>query len=204
MKKITFRQINKWVNAAKKPLDDKALEDFQVQFFGEFRHEYYRFFHHMVAEMKPKVALEIGIDHGHTLAHMAAANADTMVIGIDKRDNCANKMPKYPNAQIYYDNSLGKGTETFIEDMVYKYGKIGIVFQDSSHHYNDSHAEFEIYSKYLDKNAIWCVDDVLDVFHDPNVDPPGKSMVEYFDELPGRKKTYEGLHHGSVIGVSLL
>lgn len=202
MKKITFNTVQKWIKASKKPLKDEVLELFQQDFFGDFRHEYYRFFYHMVAEMKPKIALEIGIDHGHTVAHMAAGNPGTLAIGIDRRGGCAKNIPIFSNARIIYANSLE--CEDAISSIVAKHGQIGIVFQDSSHHYGESKQEFYLYSKFLTKNAIWVCDDVTPDFHDPINDPPGKSMVEYFNELPGRKKTYENLHYGTAMGVSLL
>lgn len=204
MKKVTFNHINKWIRLSQRPLKDKILEGFQAEYFDEFRHHYYRFFYHMVAEMKPKVALEIGIDHGHTVVHMAAGNPETIVIGLDQRKDCAKNAPHYPNAWYIYEDSTLPIAENAIAAIVEEHGEVGVVFQDSSHHYEASHREFEVFSQFLDKNAVWCCDDILDVFHDPLVDPPGKSMVEYFAELPGRKKQYPDLHYGSVIGVCLL
>lgn len=190
----------------RKPLDDQVLEQFQEDFFGEMRHEYYRFFYHMVAELKPRIALEIGIDHGHTLAHMAAANLETTVIGIDRRNQCAKDMPDYPNVRLIYGNSQDKETEYAVRNIIggKNGGEIGIVFQDSSHHYDASHKEFDMYSKFLPKNGIWCCDDITEAFYNPDVDPTNKGMIQYFEELPGRKKLYDNLHYGSTIGVVLL
>lgn len=202
MKKITFNTIQKWIKASQKPLN-KTLETFQEEYFGKDHHQYYRVFYHMIKELKPAVALEIGIDHGHTLAHMAAGNPGTLVVGIDKRENCAQNMPTYPNVRLIYGDSLDIETEYAVRNIVHRHGGIGVIFQDSSHHYEASHREFDIYSKFLTSNGIWCCDDVMDIFHDPLIDPPGKSMATYFDELPGQKKLYPGVHYGSVIGVIL-
>lgn len=204
MNKITFTQINKLVRLSSEPLDNETLEQFHADYFGEFRHYYYHFFYHLVQATKPKIALEIGIDHGHTLAHMAAANPDTLVIGIDKRPGCAANMPSYPNVRLIYDDSLADRTIDEVSKLAGEFGKIGVVFQDSSHYYKASHQEFNIYSRFLDKGAIWCCDDITPSFYNPDNDPPGKGMVQYFDELPGRKKLYGNLHHGSKIGVVLL
>lgn len=206
MNKITFAEIDKLIKHSERPLSNRALEDFQREYFGKFRHKYYRFFYHLAAEMRPKVALEIGIDHGHVMIHMAMGSRETFVVGIDRRPGCADLdlaayAPK--NASVVYKDSLS-GAEGDVEKIVERYGQIGLVFQDSSHHYTESHEEFEIYSQYLAANAIWCCDDVMDIFHDPDYDPPGKSMADYFNELPGEKRLYEGLHYGSVIGVTLL
>lgn len=202
MSKSIFDQIDKCAELSKHPLDNSVLEQFQQKYFADFRHYYYRFFYHLVTKFKPKVAIEIGIQHGHGCVHMAAGNLSTLVVGIDKQIDCARKAPKLPNLRFIYENSLSLGSN--IESIVKQYGDIGLVFQDSSHYYNLSQQEFKIYSKYLDKNAIWACDDITPDFYDPLAEPPSKSMVEYFDELPGEKKKYTDLHHGSVIGITLL
>lgn len=204
MNKITFTQVNKLVRLSSEPLDDETLEQFQADYFGEFRHYYYRFFYHLVKATRPKIALEIGIDHGHTLAHMAAANIYTLTVGIDRRPGCAADMPIYPNVRIIYGDSLAGPTIEQVSRLVDEVGKIGVVFQDSSHHFNASNEEFGVYSQFLDKGAIWCCDDITPAFYNPDVDPLGKGMIQYFDDLPGRKKIYDNLHYGSKIGVIIL
>lgn len=203
MRKIAFQTVNKWAKLAEKPLEDKRLEQFQQDYFSNFRHNYYRFFYHMIAQTKPKIAVELGVDHGHTIVHMAAANKGTLVLGVDKKMQCTDpRHREYANCRIHY--LLSKDTEDLIQDFVRKHGKIGVVFQDSSHHYNDSKIEWDIYSKCLDKNAIWVCDDITPDFHDPNFDPPDKGMIEYWNELPGQKKLYKSLHFGTVMGVILI
>lgn len=204
MDKITFAEIDKLAEQSKRPLSNRLLEDFQREHFGKFCQRYYRFFYYLVAEMRPRIALEIGIDHGHTIVHMATGSRETMVIGLDNREWCADLgiaafAPK--NCLPIYENSL-KAKEK-VEEIVCKYGRIGIVFQDSSHYYDESRQEYDIYSKFLDDNAIWCCDDILPVFYDPKKHPK-KTMTEYFDSLPGEKKLYDDLHYGSVIGITLL
>lgn len=191
---------------AQKPLPNNELEDFQGEYFGDFRHWYYRFFYHIVSELKPAIALEIGTHHGHGVIHMARACPETIAIGVDKIAHCADygRLKYGPsNCRIIYGDSLDEG-KLAVEALVQKYGPIGLVFQDSSHHYYESHKEFNIYSQFLAPGAIWTCDDVMDVFHDPNHDPPGKSMLSYFNELPGDKRLYDKLHHGSVIGITIL
>lgn len=202
----TFVDVDRWRELARQPLPVKALEDFQEDYFGEMRHQYYRFFYHMVKELGPAIALEIGVHHCHCMIHMAYGNRDTLAVGMDFNMIYARPgFDKYApqNAKLLNTDSLSFEAEMAISNLVEIYGKIGVVFQDSSHHYEASHKEFEVYSKYLAPGAIWCCDDIMDVFHDPLIDPPGKSMLTYFHELPGDKKLYPGLHHGSVIGVLL-
>lgn len=188
---------------AQRPLKNKTLEAFQAEYFGKFRHWYYRFFYHLVAEMKPAVALEIGVHHGHGVIHMAYGHHWTIAVGMDILIGAANVGYAPGNCILLGSHSL-YGGEAEIKEIVKKHGPIGVVFQDSSHHYHDSHKEFEIYSQYLEPGAVWCCDDIMDVFHDPQVDPPGKSMLTYFNELPGDKRLYDKLHHGSVIGITIL
>ena len=81
-------------------------------------------------------------------------------------------------------------------------GKIGVVFQDSSHHYAPSCSEWMLYSRFLAENAIWVCDDITPAFQTP--DEP-KGMVDYFQERPGQKKLYpDVLHKGNTVGVILL
>ncbi len=195
MKKITFKTVDKWARLANEPLKNELLENFQQSYFGDFRHKYYRFFYHMVKQTKPLLAVELGIDHGHTIVHMAAANSDTRVIGIDKNMQCGdgNVYRRFLNCEVYYLNSLD--TDDLMSHFVGEYGLIGVVFQDTSHKPDESLAEFEIYNKYLDDNAIWVVDDVIDT---------NEGMGKYFAGLPGRKHLYNNLHHETVMGVALI
>lgn len=193
---------------SRKPLKEKLLETFQAEYFGDFRHWYYRFFYHLVAKTRPAIALEIGIHHGHGVLHMAYGYPGTIAVGIDWQADyyAAENYDKYNPGNcimLNLDSTTDKARSS-IEELVDIYGPIGIVFQDSSHHYLPSRREFEIYSQFLATGAIWCCDDVTPSFHDPQRDPPGKGMVEYFNELPGDKRLYDKLHHGSVIGITIL
>lgn len=118
---------------------------------------------------------------------MAAEQHDGFVIGID-----INKVIRKPSSNYYFieGDSTNISTWNKVLSFCEENGKIGVVFQDSSHHYNASRKEWEMYSQLLDKNAIWVADDISPSFHDPLVDPPGKSMVQYFEELPGEKRLY--------------
>jgi len=144
MKKVDFNDVDKWVNLSTLPLS-KSLENFQQRYYDEFRHRYYRFFYHMIKEMKPYIAVEIGVNHGHGLVHMAAGNSETVAVGIDHRDCIDSCYKQFTNCQVYCVDSLE--SEEIIKNITNKYGRIGVVFQDSSHHYNASHKEFKIYSK---------------------------------------------------------
>lgn len=118
---------------------------------------------------------------------MAAQQYDGMVIGID-----INGFTRKPSENYYFIQGDSTNITTFnkVLKMTQELGPIGIVFQDSSHHYEASKQEWALYSRLLDNNSIWICDDIHPAFHDPLVDPPGKGMVQYFDELPGPKRLY--------------
>ena len=164
---------------------------------------YYRFLHHLVAWRKPQVALEIGVEFGLASIYMAMAaeQYDGWVIGLD-----INKVSrKHSNYYFIQGDSTNITTWNKVFSFCEEYGKIGVVYQDSSHHYKASQMEWNLYSKLLDKNTIWICDDITKDFWDKNVDPPGCGMIKYFDERPGDKRLYpEILHHGSTQGIILL
>jgi predicted O-methyltransferase YrrM len=176
----------------------EQLQEFHLGPNG--KHNYYRFLYQIVMEFQPKMSLEIGIDHALGSAYMceAASNYSGEVIGIDIRD-CL----KYVNSNFIFLHGDSQKAESEFAKIVNK-GDLGLVFQDSSHHYNASCNEWNIYSKYLAEGAIWICDDITPTFYNTDVDPPGKGMIEYFNALPGSKKLYKDvLHYGNTIGVVL-
>lgn len=138
---------------------------------------------------KPKVALEIGVEGGLCSLYMtmAAKEYDGMVIGID-----INDFARKPHDNYYFIKGDSTNQTTFnkVLHITQELGPIGVVFQDSSHHYEASKQEWALYSQLLDKNSIWVCDDISPSFHDPLIDPPGMGMVQYFEGLPGSKRLY--------------
>lgn len=171
---------------------------------------YYKFLYGLVLMREPKIALELGVEWGLASAHMAAAawHYGGHVVGVDRT------IHQISGREIYvtygnYTFMIGETTEQQVLEDIAEFvevvGPIGVVYQDSSHHYAESIAEWEAYAPMLDKGAIWVCDDITPSFHDPKVDPPGKGMVQYFDQLPGTKKLYPDiLHKGNTIGVILI
>jgi hypothetical protein len=78
--------------------------------------------------------------------------------------------------------------------------KLSVVFQDSSHHAEPSRLEWEYYRPMMAPGAVWVCDDVTPAFQ--MRDEP-RSLVDYFEALPGTKLTFPDLHKGNVIGVVL-
>lgn len=166
------------------------------------RRNYYRFLYHLIKWRKPKVALEIGVESGLASVYMTigAKEHDGLVIGIDLND--FNRKPR-ENYYFIQGDSTRITTWNKVLKITQEVGPIGVVYQDSSHHFLSSKEEFRLYSQLLDSNSFWICDDITPSFHDWKVDPPGKGMVQYFDEISiGEKRLYKDiLHWGNTQGV---
>jgi predicted O-methyltransferase YrrM len=148
---------------------------------------------------KSKLCLEIGIQTGMASAYMCAAGSQ--VIGIDI---LVPGMVMPDSFHFIHGDSTDMLTYAKVMELVSRYGKLGLVFQDSSHHYLPSKKEWELYSALLAPNAIWICDDITVAFYNTETDPLGKGMVQYFDELPGEKRLYQDvLHRGNCQGIVL-
>lgn len=164
------------------------------------RRNYYRFLYHLISWRRPAVALEIGVESGLASAYMtrAAAEYGGHVIGIDLNGPGRS----LENYHFIQGNSTSMEVFSQVRDLVNEFGPIGVVFQDSSHHYQASKEEWRLYSQFLDSQAIWICDDITPSFHDPRIDPPGCDMPKYFSELPGDKRLYtDVLHFGNTQGI---
>lgn len=165
---------------------------------------YYRFLYWLVHNYKPAVSIEIGVEYGVASAHMCSAAKEYggQVIGVDIH---THQVPHglndhYGNYTFLITGSIIGETLNVVKTIVEKYGKVGVVYQDSSHHYAESVLEWELYHPFLDENAIWVCDDILPAFFERGVD--AKSMVAYFDERPGTHMLFpQILHKGNTIGV---
>jgi len=196
---------------SKEPLGNPWLDGLteQVKDHVVTRHNYYRFLYHLMRIHRPMVAVELGVEFGLASAHMcvAAAEYGGTVVGIDIHTHgIPNALSQSPSYNYWYFTVASVEAISTMRRVCKHTGHpIGLVFQDSSHHYEESKREFELYSQLLGENAIWVCDDITPAFHDPKVDPPGKGMVQYFEELPGEKYLFpDVLHKGNTIGVALL
>ena len=166
---------------------------------------YCRFLYWLVLNLKPSIAIEIGVEFGLASAHMCSAAKEYggQVIGLDLHwhNVPGDLIPKhYGNYHFLTADSISSEAEKYVSDIAYVYGSIGVVYQDSSHHYAPSVREWDIYSKMLSKDAIWVCDDITPAFFEKGVD--AKSMVAYFDERPGKHIKFPNiLHYGNTIGV---
>lgn len=162
---------------------------------------YYAFMRRLVREANPKgVFLEIGCYQGVVAAYIADAKGyhENIYLGVD-----INPIPFSDKGIVCIQgDSTDPEVRRQIADVAEAFGGIFAVFQDSSHHYDASVKEWEMYSPLVRPGGIWLSDDVTESFYRPGLD--AKSMAGYFSDLPGDKRVYDDLHVGSKIGIVLL
>lgn len=209
---LAFKDIDNLVAQSANPeaVQDDWLDAYVAQFMGHVsvRLNYYRFLYLLVERAKPDVAMEIGVEYGCASAHMALAAYQYRghVVGIDPNIHHAPAVNIPTRVGGVYRFIQGRSTDprAFAEVVreVERYGMIGVVFQDSSHHYAESVDEWNAYKDLLVPGAIWVCDDITPAFFEPGVDE--KSMVAYWQELPGQKRLYpDVLHQGNTMGVMI-
>ena len=197
-----WTQIENLIQLSQNPIDDLELERIPG---NPERRNYYRFLYHLARWRMPYTVLEIGVESGFASAYLSVATVGYggHVIGIDHEDK--RSVPIQGNYHFIPADSTDMRTWIKVGAMVQDYGKIGIVYQDSSHHYEASLKEWNLYSGLMDYNAIWICDDITPAFFDPKIDPPGMGMVQYFEQLPGEKRLYKDmLHFGNTQGIVLV
>jgi cephalosporin hydroxylase len=201
--------IDRLVAMSYAPINDWWLDQEiwpRVSTFASARIRYYRFLYHLVRVLKPEVCIELGVEYGGASAHMARAAQvyGGIVIGVDhnKHELPDRVIPRMCENYVYEVNdTLSAWGLLNTWDGVR--GHVGLVFQDSSHHYAPSVEEFELYSQFLAPGAVWVCDDITKDFFEEGVDE--FDMVKYFDDLPGEHiKIPDVLHIGNTIGVILL
>lgn len=192
---ITWGKIEKLIELSKKPLSP-YLERVQIV-FNTRPEPYYRFLYLLAKELNCN-CLEIGVHYG-VGSQMMARGTNGLVVGVDKLET--NRAIRLTTLENNFKYIVGDSLEVFDTVNELTNGKIGLVYQDSSHHYLPSLKEYELYSEIC--NGVWICDDITPAFYNTDVDPIGKGMVQYFDELPGDKRLFENLHIGSIQGMIL-
>lgn len=151
---------------------------------------YYRFLRLLTKELKPKVAVELGVSGGGGSLYMAWGNARTKVIGIDIVEDHKERTDyikaKFPNFQLLIGDSIELARSVYE-----KHGKIDLLFIDTDHTYERTIAEFEAWKPFLSNKAIVCFDDLKR--HQTGAE---KSMQDAWDMIPGFKARYDHLHDG--------
>ena len=163
---------------------------------GEGPQAYYKLLQQLaIREEKPGVILEIGAYQG-TAAAVVLSEKDKhghVHVALDLNDITF----KDERLHVVVGDSTTPKVYAKVKELADKFGGIFLVFHDSSHHYYPSKVEWEMYNNLLRPGGLWLCDDITPAFRIPE-EPAG--MVEFFYELPGRKRLYFGLHEGGCIG----
>lgn len=186
---MNWNQIEALMDAAKQVTPPSHLSRLQIASNGR-PDPYYNFMALLAQCYDIGAFLEIGCYLGGASAHISSIT-DKKSIAIDKKPIW---LP-YDSFKFYHGLSSDYDAVEFVKKE--SGGKLFAVFQDSSHFYEDSKTEWGLYSPFVVPGGLWICDDITPAFKDDK----GKTMVEYFEELPGDKRLYENLHIGSTIGI---
>ena len=145
---------------------------------------YYRFLYLLMHKVHPRIVVECGVYQGSATEHMAIADTNANIIGIDN-----NPMPRV--ADVVYRNQNVYMLRGDTVESAYKVtrllsdwkARIGILFLDSTHDGNTPTREYLAYSQMLSDEAIVVCDDILF--------PP---MIGFWNWLPGDKIELHELH----------
>jgi SAM-dependent methyltransferase len=200
---ITLREIDALAGLPR-PEDPRLDELHRQDKLGE-RRRYQAFFYHLVRLRKPQVCLEIGCGNASASAYMALAASEYggVVVGVDQKTSHA---PLHVIPGLFDNFHFIQGDSRRVAGRVAEYGKVGVVWHDSSHLYQESREEWEAYWPLLDENAVWVCDDLAIVY--PEDIKRGKTLWWFWKERPGmEKKVYwepSPFRVGATIGVILL
>lgn len=180
----TRQQVsNKHVMAAYRMTKVKDVIDLpQLQNLpGVAENPYYAFLYYLMGEVRPKIAVELGVYKGVSLAHMAAGWPDTQVIGVDidlaplqKNEACYRAVMALDNVKL-----LAQDSTRFLED--YDGDTIDILHIDTAHDYGQVSREFN--------TARWVVDGWIIV---DDIDLP--DVRRFWDQIPLPRLELHGLH----------
>lgn len=190
------------VEKSKDPLPDYGLEALQAEVHGNHRHRHHRFLYWLALETQPALSLELGSQWGVTCAHLctAAREFGGHVVGVDVQafsEKRARLFERLGNFTFIQSDSLD--AVPAVEKLAEKFGKLGLVYQDSLHHYAHFRAEWEAYSPLLQDDTVWA----CNLMPNPNDPKYPHGMADYWRELPGDGRIYRDLYQGADVGVTV-
>lgn len=145
---------------------------------------YYRFLKLLANWKKPALSVELGVCGGGGSLHLAQGFPFGQVVGID----IVNDYPEnIKHIEENFDNfEFMIGDSKQLAKTVYDlYGKVGLLFVDTDHTYQNTLDEWNAWEPYLEKGAIVCFDDMF---------RPGVS--EAVKTFPGKLYRFDYLHVG--------
>lgn len=150
---------------------------------------YYRFLQVAAQQMRPRLSVELGVCGGGGSLHLAMGYGAGKVIGIDiaddHKENTRYILDRCHNFELW----IGDSCELAIQVHA-TFGKVDILFVDTTHTLAQTMKEFNIWRPYLNDGALVCLDDL----HRPG-------MEDAWNEVSGRIKVrLDMLHPGSQEG----
>ncbi len=147
---------------------------------------YYRFLKLIAEEIQSSLSVELGLCGGGGSLHMAMGSATAIGVDVvlDYEDNIRWIKRNYPNFRFFHGDSVEAAYDIFRA-----FGKIDLLFIDTTHTYEQTMAEYNAYSRplpdksYLSDKAIVCLDDL----HRPG-------MNRAWNEMPDTKVRFDFLH----------
>lgn len=150
---------------------------------------YYRFLQILAQNTQPLLSVELGVCGGGGSFHMAMGWPKGKVIGIDITndypDNISYILDKCDNYEFKVGDSVG-----LAQSIRMQYGKVDLLFIDTTHTYEQTVKEFNAWRPYLSDKAIVCFDDLDRV-----------EMDGFWEWLPQNKMRLDILHHEGGFGV---
>lgn len=155
---------------------------------------YLRFLHAVVKHYKLNVCVELGVYMGTASAHMAWANPQAKVVGVDRDfHQAAWAVPRiFPNVEYI----AGDTTDPDVVAEVVKalpfsnlnHERIDLLFIDSTHNGTTPRREFVSYYPYMASECLVVCDDLLGPEH------LKVQMQDFWRWLPGEKQELHFLH----------
>jgi predicted O-methyltransferase YrrM len=141
---------------------------------------YYRFLKLLADEMQARLSVELGLCGGGGSLHLAMASQQVIGVDIalDYEDNIRWIRRNYPNFKFFHGDSIQAAL--YIHG---NFGKVDILFIDTTHTYEQTMAEYYAYLPYLSDKAVVCLDDLF---------RPGMDLV--WNEMPETKARFDFLH----------
>lgn len=149
---------------------------------------YYRFLKVLAQNIQPKLSIELGVDGGGGSLHLAMGWFKGIVIGIDNEFTHQKRIEyiktTYDNFEFWLGDSIKSAS--ILVDL---YGKVDILFIDTTHTYEQTMAEYNAWLPHMANEYVICFDDLL---------RPGMSQV--WKELSKPKLRMDFLHDGAENG----
>jgi predicted O-methyltransferase YrrM len=146
---------------------------------------YYRFLRSLAQYTKPVVSVELGLCGGGASLYMALGNPDGLVIGIDITNEYPGNIEHVKEVCKHFEfwrmDSID-ATEDYYNRIM---PAVDILFIDTTHVYEQTMKEFNVWKPLLSPRCIICLDDLK---------RPG--MDRTWADLPGYKLRMDWLHIG--------